>query len=48
MNKFNLFNQGGQKNLPQKTPWEKEERKSGAGQAQLTSPRQDLEINYSK
>ena len=25
------------KNLPQKTPWEKEERKSRAGQAQLTS-----------
>ena len=26
------------KNLPQKTPWGKEEIKSGAGQAQLTSP----------
>ena len=26
------------KNLPQKTPREKEERRSGAGQAQLTSP----------
>lgn len=35
MNKFNLFNQGGEK---KPTPWEKEERKSGAGEAQLTSP----------
>lgn len=34
MNKFHLFNQGGEK---KPTPWEKEERKSGAGEARQDS-----------